>query len=271
METLISILVVCLNPGEKIITTLDSIKSQSFTNYEVIVKDGVSSDNTLEILKNYDDMNITVISKKDSGIYDAMNQAISYAKGRYVYFLNCGDSLYDSDVLKAVADKSDDGLSVIYGNIYEMRTKTMVAQNPIIDGFTCYRNVPCHQACFYAVDLVRRHPFVTSYKVRADYEQFLWCFYKGEADFKYINYTIAVYEGDGYSESKTGIKLSANEHKEITEKYMTPDDIKRYQMRLAISLAPVRRALARNKATAKIYNRIKNTLYGKKNENTLGR
>lgn len=265
MSKLISILVVCLNPGEKIITTLDSIKAQSFKDYEVIVKDGISRDGTIERLNNYEGLNINVISQKDSGIYDAMNQAVSYASGKYVYFLNCGDSLYDSEVLAKIADadESKDSL-IIYGNIYEMKTASYVCQNPIIDGFACYRNVPCHQACFYNAELVKTHPFDTSYKVRADYEQFLWCYFKGNAHFKYIDTTVASYEGDGYSESKVGAKLSADEHKIITQKYMMPKDIRCYRTKLLLTLAPIRRGLAHNRLTAKMYNGIKNTVYGKK-------
>lgn len=145
-----------------------------------------------------------------------------------------------------------------------MKTASKVCQNPVIDGFTCYRNVPCHQACFYNQKLVKEHPFDTSLKVRADYEQFLWCFYKGDATFRYIDYTIASYEGDGYSESKESVELSAKEHKAITEKYMTPKNIRRYRTKLILTLAPLRRALAHNKVTAKLYNGIKNSIYGKK-------
>lgn len=265
MNKLISILVVCLNPGKKIITTLDSIKAQSFKNYEVIVKDGASSDGTLERLNNYEGLDISVISQKDSGIYDAMNQAVSYATGKYVYFLNCGDSLYDSEVLAKIAEADEDTDSlIIYGNIYEMKTSSHVCQNPVIDGFACYRNVPCHQACFYNTELVKAHPFDINYKVRADYEQFLWCYFKGGTRFKYIDTTVASYEGDGYSESKVGAKLSADEHKVITQKYMSSKDIRRYKTKLLITLAPLRRALAHNRLTAKMYNGIKNTVYGKK-------
>lgn len=270
MSKLISILVVCLNPGKKINTTLDSIKDQSFSDYEVIVKDGLSTDGTLDNLKEYEDMGIKVISEKDCGIYDAMNQAIEHASGQYVYFLNCGDKFHDSEVLKHVAEAAGENPSIIYGNIFEMKTGTFVSQNPQIDGFACYRNVPCHQACFYKKELVKEHPFELEYKVRADYEQFLWCFYKGNATFKYVNYPIASYEGDGYSESKEGTKLSSSEHKLIAQKYMSTKDIRRYKTKLALTLAPVRRALAKNKTTAKMYNGIKNSIYGKKNENTMG-
>lgn len=265
MSKLFSILVVCLNPGSKLVTTLDSIKSQSFDDYEVIVKDGGSSDGSVDIAESYIGMNVKVISERDSGIYDAMNHALDYATGKYVYFLNCGDGFADENVLKVVAEAIEKNKpKVVYGNIYEQKTGTKVCQNPVIDGFACYRNVPCHQACFYLRELVKVHPFDLSYKVRADYEQFLWCYFEGNADFKYVDYVIASYEGDGYSESKDGLKISSEEHQRITKKYMTEKEIRSYKRKLILSLAPLRTALAHNPATAKIYNGIKNSIYGKR-------
>ena len=174
-------------------------------DYEVIIKDGFSADGSLacipEILPS-----AILIQEKDTGIYDAMNQEANKAAGRYIYYLNCGDLFFSENVLGEMADfikkssayeKQKPG--IYYGNIFERQTRQQVASNPKIDAFGCYRNVPCHQACFYSRELLIEHPFETRYKVRADYEQFLWCFFKGIKDegsfFAYIDMIVADYEG----------------------------------------------------------------------------
>ena len=82
--------------------------------------------------------------------------------------------------------------------------------------------------CFWCI------PFETAYRVRADYEQFLWCFFqkelKGRIQFTYGDILIADYEGGGFSETKENRELSAREHKEIVARYMTrgrSEDIRR--------------------------------------------
>lgn len=88
-----SIVVVCLNPGEKLLKTVQSVLNQKYGNYEIVVKDGGSTDGSLEQLPA--DSRIRVYTRPDSGIYDAMNQAMSYVTGQFVQFLNCGDLLHE--------------------------------------------------------------------------------------------------------------------------------------------------------------------------------
>ena len=109
------------------------------------------------------------------------------------------------------------------------------------------------------------HHSETAYRVRADYEQFLWCFFqkelKGRIQFTYGDILIADYEGGGFSETKENRELSAREHKEIVARYMTRGQIRRYQALLWLTLAPLRTRLARSGRTAGIYNRMKKLLY----------
>ena len=277
MKPYFSILVVCLNPGNKLKTTLESIKGQSFHDYEVIIKDGGSADGSIEYVRALQAQrgsSLRVIEKGDTGIYDAMNQAVAEAAGRYVYFLNCGDRFYSEQVLAqmkefiesrtAGAGKRGE-IGIYYGNIYERLTAQVVSSNPHMDAFGCYRNVPCHQACFYSRELLLAHPFEVKYRVRADYEQFLWCFFIGtkqeKVAFAYQDLLIADYEGGGFSETKENRKQSVTEHKEITRKYMSRGQLFYFQAVMVITLAPLRTLLARNAKTAGLYNRAKSLLY----------
>lgn len=288
MQPFFSIIVVCFNPGTKLGQTLESIKKQNYSDYEVVVKDGLSDDGSLACVEEIfpggaegaGEGRVQLVSQKDQGIYDAMNQAVMRAKGEYVYFLNCGDWFYSDQVLGEMAGfikgcrKEDAGRAdwpgICYGNIYERLTGQKVASNPRIDAFGCYRNVPCHQACFYARELLIGHPFQTKYRVRADYEQFLWCFFAAGKEqkvrFAYCDLLIADYEGGGFSETKENRRISAAEHKVITETYMSKGQLFRFRLAMLLSLAPLRTWIAQNERTAGIYNRIKGMVYAAKGQ-----
>lgn len=262
-----SIIVVCYNAGSKLQKTIDSIRGQTEKDYEIILKDGFSTDGSVEALTLGAD--IKVFRGKDTGIYDAMNQAVVHAVGRYLFFLNCGDYFQDETVLARVRqeiEKRDRKPRIIYGNILERSTGAYVMSNPQIDDFACYRNVPCHQACFYDRRLLKKRGFRICYKVRADYEHFLWCYYRARASMVYMPVTVVSYEGGGFSETKENRRRSAAEHAHIVGRYMSKEQIFRYRLILLLTLAPLRTYLASNKVTAGIYQELKRRIYGGKHE-----
>ncbi len=261
-----SIIVVCLNPGEKLNQTLDSILSQAYHDFEVIVKDGGSRDGSLDTMRR--DPRICIYQEADHSIYEAMNQAVSHVTGDYILFLNCGDIFYDNDVLKRTAEYMEQHLvklqGIYYGDTYSAKTDTKISSPPRITGFVCYRNIPCHQSCFYAADLCRQKPYEPKYKIRADYEHFLWCYYRAKAPMQYLGFTVSSYEGGGYSETKENLKRSAAEHREITAKYMNPGELLRYRVIMALTLAPLRTAMAESRRFSGIYQKLMNKMYGRK-------
>lgn len=268
-----SIIVVCLNAKDKLKETVGSIRAQTQQEYEIIVKDGGSSDaSTISYLEQLekesaDDSRIRVVrDEKDSGIYDGMNQAVRYAGGDYIFFLNCGDRFYDDQVLDKVKEEIEkrrqkEAPCIFYGNICEQLTGSMVQSNPVIDDFACYRNLPCHQACFYAADLFRERAFDTRYRVRADYEHFLWCYYRGGAIPVYMAVTVALYEGGGFSETKANRKRSKQEHREIVSRYLPAGKALQYRVIMIMTLAPLRTWIAENPVTAGVYQSLKKRLY----------
>lgn len=257
-----SIIVVCLNAGQELLKTVNSVLMQSCQDFEIIVKDGMSKDGSLDHLPA--DSRIRVVRQKDKGIYDAMNQAISLSGGDYLLFLNCGDYLYDKKVLEKVSAwiTTDQASSEIYyGDIYNRIVGAKITSNPKINAFACYRNIPCHQACFYARGLMMRRNYEIRYKVRADYEHFLGCYFTDGIRPISMQITVASYEGGGYSETEEGLKCSGREHKEITEKYMGRRQILKYKLFLILSMAPLRTKIAQSEKLSGIYNRLKELIY----------
>jgi glycosyltransferase involved in cell wall biosynthesis len=279
---LFSIIVVTLNPGEKLLSTMESIRSQTCTDYQVVVKDGGSKDGSLESLKELRDKEysqgdekdvsfwdrVEIYEKSDKSIYEGMNQAAELAVGRFYYFLNCGDYFYDSAVLEQVKQEvfrqDADVPMILYGDIHDALRNVRVPSNPSIDGFGCYRNVPCHQACIYDAGLFAERGYETKYRVRGDYEHFLWSFYVKKAKTVYVPVIVASYEGGGFSETKENRKRSAAEHKEITSKYMSKGELFRYRAVLFLTLAPLRTKMAESPRMSGFYNRVKNLLYGRR-------
>ncbi len=283
-----SILMVSLNPGGKLVETMRSVIKQSYTDYEVVVKDGLSRDGSLEALRAYLDRQgcqdrVRILKQPDTGIYDGMNQATQAARGEYLYFLNCGDAFASDQVLAQAAEEigrsmvqgtepgkgqgaspescQDSCPRIFYGDIYDALRGQVVASNPHMDDFACYRNVPCHQACIYHRSLFAERGYEPGYRVRADYEHFLWCYFRRDARPQYIPVTLASYEGGGFSETPENRKRSAREHREITALYMGKGQRLKYRLILLATLAPLRTKMAESPFWSGFYNQCKKRLY----------
>lgn len=90
----LTIVTVCYNAGNTISQTIESVLAQTSADYEYLIIDGGSTDATLEIIESYRprfQSPITVISEPDDGIYDAMNKALTYARGVYLIYINADD------------------------------------------------------------------------------------------------------------------------------------------------------------------------------------
>ena len=314
-----SIIVVSLNAGERLKHTVESILGQSCEDYEVIIKDGGSTDGSLDFLpkdhcshstiekgtiddeldqekkrgkpaeqekikaadyerikpagqekiKPAEQERIKLITKKDQGIYDAMNQALEEAVGEYYLFLNCGDYFYDLKVLektkREIERKQDEAKekkpSIFYGNLFNRKQHSVITSAPQITDFTLYRNVPCHQVCFYHYSLFLERGYDISYGVRADYEHFLYCVKKERALCHAMDHVVASYEGGGFSETKENRKRSSLEHKQITQIYLKKSACIKYRLILWLTLAPLRSKIAESPRLSAGYNKIKSLLY----------
>ena len=270
-----SVVVVCYNAGEKLTDTVATILDQSNKDYEIVVKDGGSTDGSLEALKGLVaargmEDHLQLVSEKDSGIYDAMNAALKHVTGEYVIFMNCGDAFYDGQVLEKVSKAIDlahadqkvpAALEVFYGNRYLDPTKSVEYASPKITPLTCYRNIPCHQCCFYSASCFSERGLEPKFRIRADYEHFLWLYFEKSARFYHVNECIARYEGGGYSESEENVKRSAAEHKEITKKYLSAWQLFYCKAYMVVTLQPLRHFVANNPVLSKGYNKMVRGIY----------
>ena len=292
-----SVIVTSFHAGDRLKNTIENILDQECGDLEIVIQDGLSADDSVRKLGIFlgaenlaqsaegqeiilpdktGEAKIRFLREKDAGIYDGMNRAVQRARGRFLYFLNCGDLLHDKEVLSKVReeickkekDPAKDTPAVYYGNVLEVRSGEEVAANPEMTDYALFRNIPCHQACFYDRRLFEERAFDLRYRVRADYEHFLWAHYRAGARMIFLPLLIADYEGGGFSETEEGRRISAKEHREITETYMPKELVKKYRRRMLYTLQPLREVLAHAPLTKSWYNALKRRAYGQKIRNT---
>jgi glycosyltransferase involved in cell wall biosynthesis len=210
-----SIVIVSLNPGNKIFDTIDSILLQDFKDYEIIVKDGLSSNIDLKQVKNKVSL---LLSQKDDGIYDAMNQACPLINGLYVLFLNCGDKFYDKEVLTTVFNiLKSNHYDVLFGNY--IRNGYVFKQSKNINSFNIFRKPINQQTLFHKLDLLKMlNYFDLNYKIASDYDFQVKLFFK-RIKFNHINKIFVNYEGGGYSENSQNSSQGYKEINAIRKKY----------------------------------------------------
>ena len=116
---LISIIIPTFNSSQTIQNNLDSIKKQTYLNYEIVVIDNNSTDDTITLIKKNNFKNIKTIIEKDSGIYDAINKGILNSTGDLVSILHSDDIYNHNDVLKNVVNafSQKKNIEIVYGNL----------------------------------------------------------------------------------------------------------------------------------------------------------
>lgn len=189
----ISIVIVTYNAAQTLQKCLDSIYSQSYKHIEIIVIDGDSTDDTVKILeKNNDHINFWK-SEKDAGIYYAMNKALKYITGQWVYFLGADDELLP-DFSKLALELTEPD-TIYYANVMHNDIK----RSGLVSGYYMAKVGIYHQAIIYPKTVFEKYQYNTKYKVAADYALNMQCFKDKAFHFKYKEYIIAQYNHTGLS------------------------------------------------------------------------
>ena len=193
----ISIITATFNSGRTIRDTIESVLRQTYTDFEYIIKDGGSKDDTLAIVKEYAPKfgdKIKAISEPDQGIYDAMNKGIQMATGDVIGILNSDDFYTSADALQVIADTfANNDIDATYGDIHFVNdddlSKCVRYYSSAIfrRSFMRFGLMPAHPS-FYCKKAVYEMygSFDTSYKVAADFENLLRIIYVGNIKTKYI-------------------------------------------------------------------------------------
>lgn len=179
-KPLISVITITFNAAETLPATLSSVASQSFKDFEHLIIDGASTDDTLSIARREGVAGLRLISEPDNGLYDAMNKGLRYANGEYVVFLNAGDAFHSKDTLaqyaKAAAAKAD----IIYGDTVIVDSERNVIgprhlSAPDVLHFKSFSKgmLICHQAFMVRRKIAPQYDL--SYRFSADYDWTIRC------------------------------------------------------------------------------------------------
>jgi len=194
--------------------TCQSVICQTFDDFEWIIIDGASNDNSCEIINKYIKKISYWISEPDTGVYNAMNKGIRQAKGDYCLFLNSGDWLYSCDSLSKAFDKIKnlDEADVYYGDcIDDNNIIWKMPQELSIDDFYIQR-VLNHQNTFIKRSLFFDHEFYNEkYRTISDSIFFIKEYFIYHSKFIYINELISVYILNGISSNDNNARKELNE------------------------------------------------------------
>ena len=203
----ISIITVCYNCQETISFTLNSVLNQDYKNIEHIIIDGASTDNTINIINQYNFKNKKFISEKDKGIYDAMNKGISIATGDIITVLN-SDDIYQNnstitDVVKIIKEFPNEKIYI--GNVIFFKNNNFTNISRIYSSKFFKKwmlNIgvmPPHPSAFIRKEIYKIYKYDTKFKIASDFEFFLRLFKINNYNFKYLDHIIVRMRTGGIS------------------------------------------------------------------------
>jgi glycosyltransferase involved in cell wall biosynthesis len=197
---LLSILTPTLNPGAALRATAESLARQTFRDFEWIIKDAGSNDGTLHASLP---MKHRMVVASDVGIYDAINQAVFHARGRYVQVLAAGDCFAHSRALEELATALDshDEPDLVYCSATHRPSGTRWTHPARLHDWFLYRGAICHQAQFWSrVCLEALGGYDLSYEIAADREMLVRARKRHDIRTKRVDLDLVTYAGGGFSE-----------------------------------------------------------------------
>jgi glycosyltransferase involved in cell wall biosynthesis len=195
---LISIIIATYQAAKSLPQTLDSVIAQNYPSIELIIIDGASKDETLNVIKHYEDRIDYWCSESDEGVYHAFNKGIKIAKGEWLYFLGAGDELAGINNLAQIFPVNH-STRLVYGNVARGKR---IYDGPFTRAKFCHRNI-CQQAIFYHRDLFTELGlFDTRYPWLADWAFNICCFSHSETKPHFIDLIVANYPSGGVSDTR---------------------------------------------------------------------
>lgn len=217
-----SIITINFNNKEGLRKTLDSVVCQTFTDYELIVIDGGSTDGGAALLEEYGKYITFGVSEPDKGVYNAQNKGVQHASGEYCIFMNSGDLFYDSHVLENVSAELKNGIDIAVGDtyFYKDESENRYAYAPeYITLWRVYIGIN-HQSAFIKRQLLLENPYDETLKICADWKFWLQELVKNERSYQHLNLIVAQYDLNGVSYNED--TRLAEEHKVMQQLFPQP-------------------------------------------------
>lgn len=231
--------------------TLASVAAQTYSDIEHIIVDGASTDNSVEVIKEYVDnverinelkneRSVIWSSEKDNGIYNAINKGTKRATGDYIQILNSGDILAAPDVterMMAVLDSLNinplditKNVSILYGNMLKSYDgKTIINRDTCGNGMYTpesflyfYKGTLNHDCAYIRRDLFEKYGLYNEeMKICSDWEWYVRAIVLGGEKAVYTNIDVTIFDMNGVSESHgKNAELIKKERREYLEKIL---------------------------------------------------
>ncbi len=195
--------------------TVRSVDTQSFYDYEHLIIDGSSTDDTLSIIKRFENKRRVVVSERDKGIYDAMNKGLHLAKGQFVVFLNAGDKFHAQNSLEIVAANINDNCDIVYGqtNLVDnsgryLAPRHLSAPANLTANDFARGMLVCHQAFIVRKSICPDYDL--QYRFSADYDWCIRCLQQSRCN-AFIDEVLVDYLSEGMT--------TANRRKSLIERF----------------------------------------------------
>ena len=202
-----SIVTVCYNAGDKLYETIKTALKQDYSNFEIIIKDGLSKDDSLSKVPKDD--RISVYSYKDKGIYDAMNKGIGIAKGTLIGIVNSDDWYEENTVEQVVRYYQGNSCEVVYGMqrtyLNGKEKATFIYHHDFLP-----EQMITHPTCFVTKDAYKElGVFDLKYRSAADYDLMLRFYESKKVVFTPVYQVLSNFQLGGMSSSQVGVRENA--------------------------------------------------------------
>ncbi len=214
----VSIITVTHNSAQHLESCIQSVINQTYKNIEYIIIDGKSTDNTIAIIKKFDQHISHWISETDRGMYDAINKGMEMASGEIIGILNSDDVFASNDVIQTIVDTFiEKQVDSIYGNLEYVDALDTNKIYRIWKGKPYQRSLfrtgwmPAHPTFYFKKALFQKHGgYENHFYSAADYELMARYLYKHKASSYYIPKLIVKMRRGGQSNSSLRTRFRAN-------------------------------------------------------------
>jgi len=218
----LTIITINRNNASGLQKTIASVINQTFSNFEYIIIDGTSDDNSVDIIKKNDKYIDSWLSEPDNGIYHAMNKGIALAQGEYILFQNSGDYLYDNNVLQLIFSYNfyED---ILYGDLIIDLTNGKEKSVIFPDKLTFYHlftEYIGHNSTLISRRLFNEIGYYNEkLNIVADWEFFLLALAKYNCSSKHVPVTVSMTEGNGISRNSSRINQVIGERTQVMQNH----------------------------------------------------